>query len=546
MGHPRQAWHWAGTCLLCRSGHASCKGVAGAALGRQTPVSSATQHDHSFLRRNITCSNRGFCTGSLTLTAVVRELQRQGRLQDDGSSNPSMQGSGVVNIDAAFMQDLALQQESEEEEPLARKTTFEADVDTGTDDPEPVLENGNERDFVPVRPAAAFEDVTLLSEEELRERVRKSIEELVPEGANNLESDEGNLTPAQLFYLENRERMVSRAQDYYLQKQKEHLQQQEEPLDIEDEWRFYHDPVVRPPKGHLWATGADGEVEEHRLEDSWRETAEAWPEGVLPTPEMLAALLEEELAKDVNIVDLVECGRHDIGTHAVIATGITTRHCRRLGDIASKAVQLCKVPHVSAFCYGARQDEWVVAHCGPIKVHIFTKESREDYQLELLWKFPEQVLLPGDFPHYYEVYGTAGEAFQNEGGHRTRPLGSWTPGRIPAPFSDSLNDRLTKPDYAAAEDARYLFPGRVVDVGGEVVPRGWGNDGQDEAPESSSKQPHAFHSASPETIEDGEIDTDDEDDGEQWDAGDQLQTKDQEHPLHERYTTEREKRGPVR
>lgn len=29
--------------------------------------------------------------------------------------------------------------------------------------------------------------------------------------------DEGELTPAQVFYMENRDRLVSRAQDYYLE-----------------------------------------------------------------------------------------------------------------------------------------------------------------------------------------------------------------------------------------------------------------------------------------------------------------------------------------
>lgn len=52
-------------------------------------------------------------------------------------------------------------------------------------------------------------------------------------------------------------------EDYYLEKHRE-LQQTE----VEDEWRYYHDPVVRPEKGHLWSTGleADGE---HGQENDW-------------------------------------------------------------------------------------------------------------------------------------------------------------------------------------------------------------------------------------------------------------------------------------
>ena len=30
--------------------------------------------------------------------------------------------------------------------------------------------------------------------------------------------------------------------------------------------------------------------------------------------------------------------------------------------------EACQAPFVEPFCYGTREDEWVVAHCGPIKV----------------------------------------------------------------------------------------------------------------------------------------------------------------------------------
>ena len=46
-----------------------------------------------------------------------------------------------------------------------------------------------------------------------------------------------------------------------------------------------------------------------------------------------------------------------------------------------RATEACRAPFVEPFCYGTREDEWVVAHCGPIKVHLFTREMREQYQL---------------------------------------------------------------------------------------------------------------------------------------------------------------------
>ena len=35
----------------------------------------------------------------------------------------------------------------------------------------------------------------------------------------------------------------------------------------QDEWRYYHDPVVRPAKGHLWATGFEDDGEHGK--DAW-------------------------------------------------------------------------------------------------------------------------------------------------------------------------------------------------------------------------------------------------------------------------------------
>ncbi|CAK0818521.1 unnamed protein product, partial [Prorocentrum cordatum] len=278
-----------------------------------------------------------------------------------------------------------------------------------------------------------------LSEEEMRLRVRQSIDELVAPGAGapdglaasaqELELG-GQLTPAQLFYSENRERLVSRAQDYYLEKQRQQLRRSDEVEDIEEEWRFYHEPVVRPPKGHLWSTSTDGEEVGHGLEEGWREAVTAWPKGQLPTPEMLAALLRAE--------QVYLC-------------------CSP--DIVSRATLACEAPHVDAFCYGTRNDEWVVAHCGPIKVHLFTRESREQYRLQELWERPDEFFLPGDFPHYVEVLGTAGEAAALPDGHRTYPDGSRSgSGRLPPPFQDRAHDALLLTDYDAADDAQYITP----------------------------------------------------------------------------------------
>eukprot|EP00930_Biecheleria_cincta_P059296 TRINITY_DN45044_c0_g1_i1.p1 TRINITY_DN45044_c0_g1~~TRINITY_DN45044_c0_g1_i1.p1 ORF type:complete len:510 (+),score=82.79 TRINITY_DN45044_c0_g1_i1:24-1532(+) len=412
-------------------------------------------------------------TGRQTLANVVEELRSQGKLPTSSfssgpifSTEPGPDGGpagGFVNIDDDLIADLS---------PVRADAETLREDSVGSRGFEDEDEDATANSLVSQAAAArlarerSFEEAAALSEAELRERVQRSIEELVPADTANT-VDEAELTPAQVFYLENRDRLVSRAQDYYLEKHRE-LQQSRDGDDVEDEWRYYHDPVVRPPKGHLWSTGMEGDGDEHGLENGWLEATATWPRGQLPSAELLADLLRAEQARDVSIVDLEECGRRDIGTFAVLGTGATPQHCRRLGHIVSRAVQACAVPHVEAFCWGARDDEWVVAHCGPIKVHLFTRQCREDYKLELLWRSPGEFFQFGDFPHYIEVYGTATEAMTLNGGtHVTQALGSRSRAAIPAPFRDSLHDDLMRADYEAAEDANFATPGNAgpIDVG---------------------------------------------------------------------------------
>merc|ERR1712113_478774 len=106
------------------------------------------------------------------------------------------------------------------------------------------------------------------------------------------------------------------------------------------------------------------------------------------------------------------------------------------------------------------------AHCGSIKIHAFTRDAREEYNLRLLWETPELFFQPGDFPHYMEVYGTAGDA-AFIGHHITSPSGSRSTTRLPAPFRDGVDPQLHLLDYEAAEDSYHMSPGaRIRDTAG--------------------------------------------------------------------------------
>lgn len=94
------------------------------------------------------------------------------------------------------------------------------------------------------------ETLNIEVKEKMKEKIKDKIEE-----ENNRESD---LTPAQLFFLENREKLLERAQDYHNHKI-EHFDElsDEDPSNGTSSHfdTFYRDPVVRLPKNHLWDFG---------------------------------------------------------------------------------------------------------------------------------------------------------------------------------------------------------------------------------------------------------------------------------------------------
>lgn len=465
--------------------------------------------------------------GHQTFGAVVRHLRREGKLPTGATPAPESQApawtqDGFVDIDAELACGVSDgESDGEDEGNLDGSGDELDDASAPRDDAHMRLSaSGSKKDV--------YEDVSDLTEDQMREKVRKSIEELVPDdvgdvGDENDHSprDRGAMTPAQVFYMENRGRLVARAQEYYLEKQRElkAIKEQGSDMDVEDEWRYYRDPVVRPPRGHLWSTGEEvGQTEdlgtEHGSELDWRKFVSEWPQGELPTVEMLAELLRSEQARDVEIIDLGACERRDLGTHAIIATGVTAQHCRRLGEIAAKACEERMVRHIEAFCYGTRRDEWIVANCGPIKVHIFTRDTREEYDLKLLWEQPENFFVEGDFPHYIEIYGQAANAiFLPDGNHITTPTGGRRAGWIPAPYQDKINDLLVGTDYDAAEDAHYIATSRDVDFSTTDSP-----SSQHAAPKAGSASSRPRPNPEEDPFRDDDLDIDGESDTDNEDA----------------------------
>ena len=243
------------------------------------------------------------------------------------------------------------------------------------------------------------------------------------------ELDEEELTPAQLFYKENRDRLLARSQQYFLEKSEAE----------ESEWTYYHDPVKRPPKGHLWDfTSAERDYEEYSL------TEIKFPKGKLPTPEQIVQLLEREQCMDIQIIDLEACGRRDVGTYAIIGTGQTPKHCRRLGMCVLRKIEHLQIPGIIASCYGQGNEHFVTARAGPLVVHIMTDEERGSVELENMYLKPHEHFQPDDFPHFVGQMNEEPPPYYEMGGRSAKGFWSNDPS-----VDEKLDPQILPPEDAA-------------------------------------------------------------------------------------------------
>ncbi|SIO73669.1 conserved Plasmodium protein, unknown function [Babesia microti strain RI] len=176
------------------------------------------------------------------------------------------------------------------------------------------------------------------------------------------------MTPAQKFYAKNKDKLLSNAKKIFL----ENFGKIDTICNLEE-------PVIRPPKNHVWEYGSvtTSEHREHIV----------LQKGQIPTINDIIKILEQEHFVDSVAINLDECNRRDIGLYAIISTGKTFSHCRRVGRLLYRIFVDLEIPFVSQVSYArsSRKDQWIIAHLGPLHVYLMTQELREFYKLEELW-----------------------------------------------------------------------------------------------------------------------------------------------------------------
>ena len=233
------------------------------------------------------------------------------------------------------------------------------------------------------------------------------------------------LSPSQLFYMENKDALLDRAEELLLSKPRSEID------DMEEDWVFYRDPVVRPDKGHLWTFGESKEEEKAMNEEF------VFEPGVLPSPGQVLDFIIREQVTDAKVVDLNLCGRRDIAGSMIIGTIQNPKHAKMVSEKITAKINALRIPNITCVCANAGNDQWVTAQLGSLTLHLMTAQARSSYNLEALIVEPHNWLTAADFPHYNTYWqNSMPPEYVTRRGHPSAPV-----------HDDSAREEYSKPDY---------------------------------------------------------------------------------------------------
>ncbi len=97
--------------------------------------------------------------------------------------------------------------------------------------------------------------------------------------------------------------------------------------------------------------------------------------------EAIAEFLDNKRARDVKVIPMA--GKTDICDYMVLSTGTSSTHVQALGGEVEYQMsrRLVEPLHVE----GRDNHAWIVLDYSHVLVHIFTKETREFYNLDRLY-----------------------------------------------------------------------------------------------------------------------------------------------------------------
>lgn len=92
--------------------------------------------------------------------------------------------------------------------------------------------------------------------------------------------------------------------------------------------------------------------------------------------------LDEKKAEDISIIEVGKVST--IADYFIIANGTSTPHVQAL--VAEVEEKLKKVGYSPRHIEGIRNISWVLMDYRDVIIHIFSKEDRQFYDLERIWR----------------------------------------------------------------------------------------------------------------------------------------------------------------
>ena len=91
--------------------------------------------------------------------------------------------------------------------------------------------------------------------------------------------------------------------------------------------------------------------------------------------------LSDKKAEDIKIVDIK--GMTDIADYFVVCSGRSMSQVKALYDYLDETMEKNGVTAIR--CEGVREGRWIAVDYGEVIVHIFYKDARDVYALDVLW-----------------------------------------------------------------------------------------------------------------------------------------------------------------
>ncbi len=105
----------------------------------------------------------------------------------------------------------------------------------------------------------------------------------------------------------------------------------------------------------------------------------ASPEAIA---EKIAEILDAKKGRDIKVLPITD--RTDIADYFVIASGTSNTHIRTLADEVEYQMNLAGVSPMSY--EGRGNNSWILIDYGCVVVHVFSREAREFYNLDKLYR----------------------------------------------------------------------------------------------------------------------------------------------------------------